>query len=129
MQLRVLRDTFTDKSTIGELYVDDIFQCYTLEPRSDRSQGKPYCIPAGTYPLELVFSPRFEMVTPHVMAVEGFTEIEIHPGNDPSDTEGCTLVGQTRNVDFVGSSRLAFGALMEKLTGQADLQITYVGGQ
>lgn len=129
MNLTIQRDTFTENSTTGELSVDGVFLCYTLEPRSDRSEGKPYCIPAGTYSVQLAESPRFAMTTPHLLAVPGFTEIEIHPGNFPSDTEGCTLVGMTRGVDMVGSSRLAFGNLMDKLRAATDqITATYIGG-
>src|ERR1700687_2630242 len=108
MQLTVLRDTFTASSTTGEMSIDGVFFCYTLEPRSDRSQGKPYCIGAGTYQVLLQMSERFEDLTPHVLGVPGFTEIEIHPGNFPGDTEGCTLVGQLRRTDMVGVSRPVF---------------------
>jgi Family of unknown function (DUF5675) len=130
LNIVVQRDTFTDQSTTGELSIDGIFQAYTLEPRSDRSLGKPYCIPAGTYVVLLQMSPRFQMLTPHLQDVPGFTEIEIHPGNVPGDTEGCTLVGEFRAVDVVGSSRLAFAALMDKLRAATDqITATYVGGQ
>ncbi len=129
MNLIVQRDTFTENSTTGELFVDGDFQCYTLEPRSDQSEGKPFCIPAGTYPLTLEFSEKNGMIVPHVLDVPDFTEIEIHPGNFPSDTEGCTLVGETRGSDIVSSSRVAFSALMQRLRGQDNLTITYVGGQ
>ena len=128
MELVIQRDTFTANSTTGLMSIDGVFQAYTLEPRQDRSEGKPYCIPAGTYRVTLELSPRFEMVTPHLQDVPGFTEIEIHPGNFPADTEGCTLVGQSRGVDIVGSSRPAFFALMDKLQGQTEITATYVGG-
>jgi hypothetical protein len=29
MQLKVVRKEFTSRSTIGELYVDDTFECFT----------------------------------------------------------------------------------------------------
>jgi hypothetical protein len=129
VKLVVQRDTFTANSTTGELSIDGVFECFTLEPRSDRSQGKPYCIPPGTYPILLQMSERFQMLTPHLQDVPGFTEIEIHPGNYPPDTEGCTLVGATSGTDMVGSSRLAFEALMAKLNSATDaIMITYVGG-
>lgn len=125
MDLTVQREDYTDKSTGGSLLVDGVFLCYTLEPKKDQSQGKPYCIPAGTYELILQLSPRFGMVTPHIQDVPGFSEIEIHPGNFFSDTEGCTLVGLLKGPDFVGQSRDAFALLMSKLlTG---CQITYNG--
>ena len=128
MEIVVQRDTFTGNSTTGEMLLDGRFECYTLEPRTDRSEGKPYCIPAGRYLVILAWSERFQQLTPHLQDVPGFTEIEIHPGNFPSDTEGCTVVGTTRGVDMVGSSRIAFGMLMDKLRAQTEIWATYLGG-
>jgi hypothetical protein len=127
MNLTVQRQWFTENSVCGEMSVDGTFQCFTLEPPV--RETKPYCIPGGTYEVSLSVSPRFRFVTPRVLNVPNFTEIEIHPGNYPHDTEGCCLVGQTHDTDFVGDSRAAFDALM--LVLQADpghILITYVGG-
>lgn len=125
MLLTVTRVWRTDNSTCGMLDIDGVFQAYTLEPRTDQYQGKPYCIPTGTYDLILLPSPHFGCVTPHVQNVPGFSEIEIHWGNFPKDTEGCTLVGRSHAIDFVGESRLAFDALMQKLAGQNSISIVY----
>jgi Family of unknown function (DUF5675) len=125
MNILVERKWFTDNSTCGQTSLDSKTFCYTLEPRADQSHGKPFCIPAGSYQVVLAFSPRFNMITPHVMDVPGFEEIEIHPGNYPRDTEGCCLIGATRAVDFVGNSRETFAKLMPQLqTGP--ISITYV---
>ena len=128
MKLLVQRDTFTDNSVTGELSVDGDFQCFTLEPRADQSQGKPYCIPEGTYVVTLEMSEHFGCITPHLQAVPGFTAVEIHWGDFPKDTLGCTVVGQTRTADAVWSSKVAFEALMNILAGQTDITITYAGG-
>jgi len=127
MNITVERKWFTPNSTSGEMSLNGNFCCYTLEPRADRSNGKPYCIPAGTYPVMLAPSPRFNTVTPHVTNVPGFEEIEIHYGNYPRDTEGCCLVGATRDTDFVGNSRNTFfSTLMPQLQNAASITITYV---
>lgn len=126
MNLSVIRDKFTPQSTTSQVAIDGVFQCYGLEPRADKSHGKPYCIPAGTYQVLIEMSPRFGFETPHVQDVPGFTEIEIHLGNYPTDTEGCLVVGESRDVDFVGGSAVAFAALMAKLkTAENAITITY----
>lgn len=125
MNITVERKWFTPNSTTGEMSLNGAFFCYTLEPRADQSQGKPYCIPAGQYQVTILPSARFEMNTPHVMNVPGFDAIEIHPGNYPTNTEGCCLVGQTRDTDFVGNSRTTFAKLMEQLQ-QGPITINYV---
>lgn len=133
MKLTVFRQLGTANSTPGVLEVNGIFQCYTLEPRADQSQGKPFCIPAGSYHVALEVSPKFTakygkpFVTPHILNVPGFDYIEIHRGNDEADTHGCTLVGETRHTDWVGNSELAFDALMARLnTAQDGITIDYV---
>ena len=106
--------------------VDGEFYCYTMEPRQDQSEGKPFCIPAGSYGVDLLPSAHFQMITPHVRNVPGFTEIEIHPGNYPKDTEGCTLVGEDRGADQVYRSKPAFDRLMTLLRATHDkISITY----
>ena len=126
MKLTVHRLKFSDKSTQGYLDIDGASECFTLEPRKDQSKGKPYCIPAGTYKVKLQFSPRFERNTPHILDVPGFTDIEIHPGNFPHNTEGCLCVGLDPYPDVVGRSIEAFDALMEKLSGHDNITIQYL---
>lgn len=125
MQITVQREVYTDHSTIGEMLIECLHFCWTLEPKKDQSLGKPYCIPAGTYQGILQHSPHFGMVTPHILDVPGFVDIEIHPGNFWTDTMACTCVGYEKGADFIGQSRSAFEDLMSKiLTG---FEITYLG--
>jgi hypothetical protein len=136
MKLTVTRQQGTALSTPGMLGIDGVFQCYTLEPRMDRSQGKPYTIPAGEYALLLERSPHFsaimgyDFLTPHVLDVPGFDYIEIHPGNKPADTLGCCLVGEARSSDapdWIGNSVLAFQTLLARLKKEkGPLTISYV---
>lgn len=136
MHLTITRQQGTALSTPGLLDIDGIFQCYTLEPRMARLQGKPYAIPAGAYTLALERSPHFsaimgyDFLTPHVLGVPGFDYIEIHPGNKPADTRGCCLVGETRDPaapDWIGNSVLAFTSLMARLQRcKGSLAISYV---
>jgi hypothetical protein len=96
-------------STSGKMLTDGTFECYTLEP----SQTAEFpSIPEGRYKVELVKSERFKEVVPRLIDVPGRSYIEIHPGNDAANTEGCTLVGETRSRDWIGSSRYAFTKLM-----------------
>lgn len=139
MLLTITRQQGTALSTPGLLDIDGIFQCYTLEPRMNRSLGKPYAIPAGTYALVLERSPHFSAVmgydflTPHILDVPGFDYIEIHPGNKPADTLGCCLVGEIRRPDapdWIGNSVLAFTALMARLQKcKEPLRISYADYQ
>lgn len=113
--INLFRKTYTDKSTIGEIVVDGNHQCWSLEPTCRKQAGVPIAIPTGRYKIEMLWSTKFKMDTPHIQEVPGRTFIEIHPGNFPNDTLGCILLGNTVDVDFVGESRKAYSALVMKI--------------
>lgn len=66
-------------------------------------------IPIGTYPVRLYDSPRHGPQTPELVGVPGFHHIQLHSGNSADHTEGCLLVGLTRDTTrgTVGRSRIA----------------------
>ena len=125
MELRLTRGKSTLQSTPGELYVDDKFQCFTLEPpvRDHKIPGVT-AIPAGRYHIDLTFSPHFGHILPLIEHVPDFDGVRIHPGNRAPDTHGCILVGTTRGQDCVSHSRIAFGKLMELLRLDDDIWLT-----
>jgi hypothetical protein len=125
MNLILTRKWFSDKSTVGELSVDGIVQCYTLEDveRAAKVYGET-AIPCGVYSVILTPSKRFGRLMPLVVGVPGFSGIRIHPGNTAADTAGCILVGKTRAPDFIGRSREAFDALFIRLADCNDTHCT-----
>lgn len=116
MKLEIKREPSANGCTIGSLYVNDVFECYTLEDvvRDQKIHGET-AIPAGTYQVVITFSPRFQRDLPLLVGVPDFEGVRIHPGNTSADTEGCILPGQTRTANSVGASRLAFEALFRKI--------------
>lgn len=129
MILTLKSTKYDNHATEGSLYVDDTFQCYTLElPYSNGLPGG--AISAGSYNVELCPSPKFmsskdpwvmqyAKAMPRLMSVPNRSGILIHWGNDAADTEGCILVGQLQGVDFIGSSRAAFADLYTKIHDNA----------
>lgn len=138
MELRLNRRYKGPKYTIGNLYIDDIYFCDTLEDidrgitsstsLEDISRKKVYgqtAIPTGTYKVNLnVVSPKFKNRSwakpyggkvPRLMNVPGFEGVLIHPGNTDSDTSGCILVGKNTVVGKVMESTITFNGLMKKL--------------
>lgn len=129
--MTLTREEYTDKSTIGKMLLDGEFQCFTLELSARKQEGVKNCIPAGRYEIKMQYSARFTMDTPHLQNVPGRTFIEIHPGNKPEDTEGCILLGKTKDTDWVGSSRLAYQDLIPKIEAklaQEKLYLEVIGG-
>ena len=117
MKLTLKREIKGIRSTIGKLYVDEDFFCYTLEDRV-REGEKVYgetAIPAGTYEVIIDHSQRFGKKMPHILNVPGFEGIRIHVGNRPEDTNGCILVGKMCGPDFIGGSRTAYQEFFDML--------------
>lgn len=119
MILQLYRRWREGDATIGELYVDGDQECYALEDRVHDGPKIPghTAIPAGKYGVVLTYSPRFKCDLPLLTDVPDFTGVRIHPGNTPKDTEGCILVGRGRQAAAITESRLAFSALLGKITG------------
>jgi len=125
MKLLLKRTIRTNNSTIGELFIDDKFECFTLEDveRDVKIAGKT-AIPKGTYKVIIDRSTRFKRLLPLLVKVPNFEGVRIHPGNTSADTEGCILVGKTKKVDFVGQSKIAFEALFDKMQKAKECTIT-----
>ena len=128
MDIRLRRFEFGTNYTIGKLYVDDVYFCFTLEDKVREPGVKvdgQTAIPYGTYPVIIDYSTHFNMDLPHVLNVPGFEGIRIHTGNTDADTEGCILVGTTwAGKDFVGNSKFAFEPLFEKLKAAKGATLT-----
>jgi hypothetical protein len=129
MELKVLRYSSSKESTLGLLFIDGAFACYTLEDehRTIKVMGETR-IPSGKYRVELrtygghhwrylkQYGPEFHKGMLQLMDVPGFRDILIHKGNDDDDTAGCLLVGETANNNqvkdgFIGSSAVAYNRI------------------
>ncbi len=118
MKILLSRKLGTAGCTLGDLFIDDMWECFTLEDqvRNGQKVAGVTAIPAGEYRVVIDQSARFGRFMPHVLDVPGFTGIRIHAGNTAEDTEGCILLGQIKGVSSVGQSRAAFAALFAKFT-------------
>jgi hypothetical protein len=83
-------------------------------------------IPAGQYEVVINFSQRFQKPLPLLLNVPNFEGVRIHPGNIPANTEGCILVGDTKSVDCIGQSRIAFARLFEKMKTATETQKIFI---
>lgn len=140
MKLLLKRVTKAKDFTLGELYIDGKFFCYTCED-CDRGlrQDMPLsviqkikiksvtCIPCGKYKVTLdVVSPKYSnpkykwaakigAKVPRLIDVPGYIGVLIHVGNYAKDTDGCVLVGFGRTKNSVTRSTECFGKLYEIL--------------
>lgn len=117
MELLLVRHHGTKNYTLGDLYVDDQWESFTLEDQEREGPKIPgqTAIPLGKYKVVIDMSARFKWLMPHVLDVPGFSGIRIHSGNTDQDTEGCILVGQLKGVSSVLHSRAAFALLFDML--------------
>jgi len=116
MKLTIKRLHKTDKCTIGEMAIDGKFEAYTLEDveRKEKVFGKT-AIPTGVYELTMTMSNRFKKMMPLLLNVPNYSGVRIHSGNTANDTEGCILLGQSRGVDCILSSKAAIEKFYPKL--------------
>lgn len=117
MKLTLKRIALRPTYTIGKLYIDDVYFCDTIEDtvrdinkngKFDNGEKKVHsktAIPYGNYEIKWTYSPRFKKYTPQLMNVPSFEGIRIHAGNTSSDTEGCLILGENKQVGKVLNSR------------------------
>ena len=118
INLLLIRDTFTEESTIGELFLNGERFCDTLELPYRDNQRSISCIPAGEYKVRLRL-PRESATRNYihliVKDVPNRSHILFHIGNTAKDTRGCILVGQGTQQDIVHNSTLAMDLLIKEI--------------
>ena len=128
MKLKVIRETKTDISTIGRLFVNEKFFCYTLEDK-DRGlkqidtliyiQAKKIfgvtAIPSGSYELIVNQSPKFKRMLPRILNIKGFDGVLMHRGNSADHSLGCILVGYQKGDNAIFDSTKAENDLVNLL--------------
>jgi hypothetical protein len=128
MQLTLQRERSVGGATFGQLHIDGVAECLTLEDEIRERPGVPVAswkiagvtaIPAGIYVVQLTMSARFGRILPLFVDVPGFAGVRIHTGNAIEETEGCVLVGRRRAGSRISESRLAFTPLFAKLEAAA----------
>ena len=118
MKIEVDRVQKDPDVTIGKLSIDGVFECWTLEDPVRSDGVKIYgetAIGAGTYEVQITYSPRFKVQMPLLINVKDFSGVRIHPGNTVDDTEGCILVGTDKLARSLGRSRIAYDKLFTKI--------------
>ena len=135
--ITVLRFSDDGATTVGLLYLNGHFYCYTLEDTYHAQKiADNTRIPAGTFsvdfnradtPLTLKYRNHFpDWFTYHleIMNVPGFQGVYIHSGGDHNDTSGCLLVSNRLTIDanntFFTNSQTTFKQLYQYLKETLD---------
>ncbi len=119
MHLTLHRRSSDGDSTIGQILIGTVPECWTVEDeyRAYKVQHETR-IPAGTYQIKLrnfggfherflrKFGPEFHKGMLWLQDVPGFEYILIHTGNTDDDTSGCIVVGKSAVVNKNGGGRV-----------------------
>ena len=148
MKLDVIRTQFGKDATNGLLFIDNVFECYTLEDEvRDIKVHSETAIPLGTYKIKFRniggfdtkytarYGSTFHKGMLELQDVPNFKYILIHTGNTDQHTAGCLLLGETQqDLDkgkdgFVGGSGDAYKKMYPKvrdaLINQEEVTINY----
>lgn len=135
MRTKIIRVAEGKQSTLSQLYIDDIFQCYLLEDKiRDVKIPKQTAIPKGNYTLRLntwggmnaEYRQKFPKLHKGMIEINGlpnFSFVYIHIGNTYRQTAGCPLCGfgfEIVNGDYqVLRSKEAYQMIYPKLLALA----------
>lgn len=123
MNIQLIRYNSTATHTNGLLFVNGVFQCYTLEDEyREKKIHSETRIPDGKYKLGLrevggfdsryrkLFGTEFHKGMVWIKDVPNFEYILLHIGNTDKDTAGCILVGDSNSggTNFIGNSTNAY---------------------
>jgi hypothetical protein len=124
MKLILKRTEFTEDSTIGEITIDGVHQCWTLEDKVRPDGVKVYgetAIPYGSYKITIAaFRGDTSKMYPLLLDVPMFTGICIHGGNFAKDTLGCILVGTDKAKNCISGAKEALYPLRDKIKAALD---------
>ena len=95
-ELLLVRRAYMGAYTLGQLFLGDK-GWWTLELPWESNHQDKSCIPPGEY--GGIYHSRENGLRCIILdGVTGREAIEIHPGNEPSQTHGCILVGRAYSV-------------------------------
>ena len=144
MKLLLKRIYTCSTYTIGNLYIDNVYVCDTLEDTDrmlDDSMKEEKilsikikdqtAIPTGTYNILMnVVSPKYSKKqyylnvcngkVPRLDNVKGYAGVLMHVGNYAKDTSGCILLGYNRQKGAVLDSKKAFEKVYKILKAAYD---------
>ena len=139
MNLTINRKVFNtdgDRATIGELLIDGVFFCYTLEDEVRADGVKVYgetAIPIGDYDVEVTYSPKFKRDMPLIFntpqkTVEKdgvkFDGVRFHGGNTAKDSHGCPLIAfNTDKVKVWGTAEKELTRRIKDVGGKCTLSV------
>ena len=97
MKFLIIRDTFTNESTLGKFYIDGKYKCYSKEDCGRNLSRHNTALPPGEYALITEYSDLFQ--TRVVMIIGGEEPRVFHPmriRDKDIKVKGCVKLGNIR---------------------------------
>lgn len=122
MHVTCNRTNIVGNAVIGDLYIDNIFFCNTLEdlPRETKVENET-CIPCGEYkvgfrevltPMTKKYRDKYGWFKYHleIKDIPNFLYVYFHIGNTPENSSGCVLLGDwiDKSKPFISNSTKNF---------------------
>ena len=130
MNVELKRFRQNEKFTQGNLYINHVNICCTLELGWNDNQKKVSCIPNGSYQVKKRNSEKYGDHF-HVQNVPNRDMILIHSGNYTSQILGCILVGEkfalidSDQIPDVTNSKKTLATLVKLLPESFELKVSY----
>ena len=128
--LLIVRETYTDESVIGKLYLNGEFISYTLELAWNNNQKSISCVPRGVYDCKVRLAKDSASRNYDHLILEDVPNrsyILFHRGNSSKDSKGCILTGMMKGDNVIYQSKTAHTLLMDKIVkGKIDRKIELV---
>ena len=130
MMLRLIRDIDTGNETLGRLYCDEDWLCYTIERPWKDNERRVSCIPEGIYPIFTKeygrFWDKYKFPIPILGNTSPRSEILIHPANYAKDLAGCIALGDSKGKNAVWNSVKTWKKWLSVISQAEKIKIEYV---
>jgi hypothetical protein len=108
VQVIVNRFKITDDYSLGHCYIkygegNSVYVGCSLERGWRDNQNMISCVPEGTYPLKLDYSPKFKKKLWELYCVPGRSECKFHVANYWRQLNGCIALGN-KHIDIDGDN-------------------------
>lgn len=133
--ITIHRDFISKEQSLGVCYVTDnfgniLFKSDSIERGWLNNKKRISCIPSGTYPVKLEYSPRFKKDLWEIYEVPNRSECKFHAANYARQLNGCIALGNGRadidkdgNLDVL-SSRKTMKKFHKALEGYSEAILT-----
>jgi len=131
MKIIIKRTYPKEEYTIGDMYIDGVKFCNTLEDRVRDLEKEPKvygetAVTYGNYKVQMTYSPKFKRQMPQILNVPMFEGVRIHSANYATEIEGCVALGENKVKGGVINSRKwcdEFERILKGSGGVAELEI------